>query len=377
MRRLLFSCTLLLALPLGCDRLTTPQSVTTTEVDNAIAKGDYETACVGLKMKSDDLRTHTAQQLVPVPEPEVDACLCAALQGKDGEWDAAVAEGMRGADREETVKCLADLALKADLPRRSDALKALGRMKAPVARTTLAKVASEPGDSAVRAQAVAALAADRTQAALLIGLLANDADRLVRASAAQALGGLAAASDPDALAALSKAATGDALGEVRAQALAALRKGGTPEAVETACRLMMDDPSAAVRQAAVQSFHGTRKPAEVACLRKRAFTLEDDANVRQAILDTLKTSPSDDAAKVLCDAIPFWLRSYMVKGLPDQVPGTDVIRAQNDRDFERSYACVGHAVGGSGYSCYARQYVGTWFRELSGTAPVPKCPAPG
>ncbi len=61
--------------------------------------------------------------------------------------------------------------------------------------------------------------------------------------------------------------------------------------------------------------------------------------------------------------------------MPDKVPGTDIIRAQNTRDFEKSFECVQRAVrSSSGYSCYARAYTGHWLRELGGTAHVPRCP---
>jgi hypothetical protein len=110
-------------------------------------------------------------------------------------------------------------------------------------------------------------------------------------------------------------------------------------------------------------------------LRERAFTVEEDSGVREKLLDVLGSSPSKDAANVLCEAIPFWAKNYLKTGMPDKVPGTDIIRAQNTRDFERSFECVQKAVrSSSGYSCYARAYTGFWLRELGGTASVPRCP---
>jgi len=80
-------------------------------------------------------------------------------------------------------------------------------------------------------------------------------------------------------------------------------------------------------------------------------------------------------AKILCDAIPFWLRTYNKEDIPDKIPGTDIIGAQNDRDFENSYACLQKAYAkSSGYSCFAKMYAGWWFRQVGGSAYVPKCP---
>jgi hypothetical protein len=125
----------------------------------------------------------------------------------------------------------------------------------------------------------------------------------------------------------------------------------------------------------VLSFKGTKKDEEIECLRKRAMTEEKDIGVRTAILTTLKSSPSPGAAKILCDAIPFWLRTYNKEDIPDKVPGTDIIGAQNDRDFENSYACLQKAyANSSGYSCFAKMYAGWWFRQVGGSAYVPKCP---
>ncbi len=346
------------------------------EVDQAMAKGDYKTVCVGLRMKEDaELRTYTAQQLVPVPENVVEDCLCEGVKGQDGKWDKAVAEGMRGATRDEAVRCLAELAATPDLVDRDKAIGFLGRTKAPIARSTLLEIARAPGDAAMRKQAIEAFVGDATQKDALISLLA-DPEKDVRAAAAGALGGVAT-TDASVVAELVKVATTDAEGAVRGAALAAARQSKSPESAELACKMMLEDEAPEVRLAAVGGFRGTREAADLACLRKRMLLEEDDPTVRQALLDVVKSSPADESGKILCDAIPFWLATYLDRGLPDQVPGTDIIRAQNDRDWEASFACLQKALRGSGYSCYAKQYIGTWMRELGGNAGVPKCPPPG
>ena len=131
--------TLMLALALltACDKLK-PKVVTQIQVDNGMAKGDYEIVCIGLKMvKNDELRTYTAQQLVGVPSEVADKCLCEALQPKeDGTWDEAVATGLRGSPKDSAVTCLADLVKRPEIQERVKALNLLARTKAPIARAT-------------------------------------------------------------------------------------------------------------------------------------------------------------------------------------------------------------------------------------------------
>ena len=57
-----------------------------------------------------------------------------------------------------------------------------------------------------------------------------------------------------------------------------------------------------------------------------------------------------------------------------EIEGADIVRAQNNRDWERSYACVAAAIRQGGYSCYGRNYLGHWMRDLGGKASTPLCP---
>ena len=202
--------------------------------------------------------------------------------------------------------------------------------------------------------------------------LMNDPDGAVRAAAAAALGNN---KDPAVVAAMVKAYESDPEGAVRANALQSLKAADVPESEAMLCKAMMEDAAPEVRANAVLSFKGTKKDSAIACLSKRAMTEEKDPNVRTALLTTLKSSPSPGAAKILCDAIPFWLRTYNKEDIPDKIPGTDIIGAQNDRDFENSYKCLQKAyANSSGYSCFAKMYAGWWFRQVGGSAYVPKCP---
>jgi hypothetical protein len=205
----------------------------------------------------------------------------------------------------------------------------------------------------------------------LLKLLSSDKTPEVRAAAADALAGH---KEDRVIDAMKKSASDDDEGAVRARALMALRKSKVPEADEMVCKAMMEDESPAVRRQAILAFRGTKRDAAMACMKKRTMQKEEDPSVREAILKVLGSSPNKGAGKVLCDAIPFWVRSYVKKLHPDRDRGTDIITAQNNRDWENSYACVSAAAAQGGYTCKGQQYVAAWLRELGGQAYVPKCP---
>lgn len=364
----------LLSLVSACE--ITPNFVASRDIDGALLNGRYKTVCRGLEMKEDKVRQYATEKLAEVTEPIAQECICEFINGRefvsgtDG-WDPSIARGLTGTERDDLATCFVDLVKKPDLPRRLEAVTTLARIPARVARDALADIATSPGDAEQRSAALKAIAADPNYQPRILSLLASDADPAVRAAAATGLGGL---KDETTVAALLKAATDDTDGIVRGSALVAVRKSGHPAAEEMACKAMMDDPSADVRRAAVASFQGTKRPEPIACLRKRALALEEDSSVREQLLIVLKSSPSDDSAKVLCDAIPFWMKSYVKKDIPEKLPGTMIVKAQNDRDWERSYSCVQKAMGQGGYSCFAKMHLALWFRELGGSTYVPGCP---
>ena len=189
----------------------------------------------------------------------------------------------------------------------------------------------------------------------------------VRAAAAAALFG-----QPTADAALAEAVRKDADPKVRGAALVAWHVGKPANFAEVACAMLMEDPEPAARLAALTEMKATRDPALLACLKQRAMTEETSPEVRAALLRTLASSAAPEAAQVLCDAIPDWVRMYVKDAAPEE--GDDILKAQNDRDFEKSYDCVQAAVRkGGGYTCAGRAYVGAFFRELGGKGPVPSC----
>ena len=371
MRQLLGSFLPLLLVLGACERV--PQKVSTRDIEDALVRERPKVICRGLEMPDEGVRKYAAEKLQEVKDPIAAECTCAAVvKGPEG-WDKAVASGLRGASRDDLVGCFAEKAKDVNLARRVEAVALLATMTAPSARAVLLEIAADPNSEAdVRVLAVDAVGGAPASKDKMLAILAGDSVVKVRAAAANGLGAVV---EPDVTAALQKAASEDAEGLVRGNALVSLKRHAVPEADTLLCTAMMEDSSPEVRQRAVAAFKGTKRPEAIACLRNRAMAEESSAEVRGKILEVLKSSPSDEAAKVLCDAIPFWAKTYLKEAMPDKVPSTDIITAQNDRDWERSYACVESALRkGAGGSCFARKYVAGWFKHLGGNASVPKCP---
>ena len=360
----------LLLLTVGCE--ITPNFVDGKDVDDAFARGSYKTMCVGLGMKDDDTREYTAEQLIKVEDPIAVACLCEQIADEKTGWDHAIAQGLKGTQRDEIASCFAALVSKPDLPERLEAVVALANIPAKAARDVLAQVATAPGDAEVRARAVTAIGGDVTYKTQVFALT-RDPEVAVRSAATTGISNYK--DDAEAGEALKAIAANDADPAVRASALTGLRKTLKNDADPILCEAMMKDPEPEVRAAAVGTFRATKRKEALDCLRTRAMTYEESASVRSEVLAVLKSSPSADAKKILCDGIPFWVRSYLKEGASDKVPGTNIIEVQNDRDWEKSYECLQKAYRSSGgYSCYAKMEVGYWFNKVGGTVYVPNCP---
>lgn len=363
---------LVAALGLGSCEIA-PNYVERSDIEEAMARGRYKTVCVGLAMKDESLRRYATQRLQDVQDPVAAECVCEHVT-RNGQWDPAVLKALESTDRDDMAACVVPLLTDPEQEDRDALVAAAARIRAPVIQDELAKLAAGSGDPATRARAVRALSGteDPEHLALLIRLLGSDGEPAVRAAAADALHGQRS---DEALAALHEALAEDEAGEVRLEALRTLDALRVEDRDTLVCRAMMEDEDPAVRRAAVLMYKGTRRDAALECLRERAFTEEDDAGVREALLEALKASPADAAADVLCDAIPFWLEHYAVENLPEKLPGTNITKAQNDRDWERSYECFQKAYARRGsYSCYGRQHIAHWFREVGGTSFIPKCP---
>ena len=361
---------LIVLLLAACDM--TPSYVDTKDIEQAVASRSWATVCKGLEMKEERIRRYATEQLWKTGAPAEElSCICDHIGTEDGGWDPAIAEGLIGLKDDKIVGCFADLVKNKDLPKRTEAVVALAQTSAPIARAALADIATADGDVETRARATAAIGGDPKYKDALMSLI-NHEDKAMRAAAATGLGGH---KDRPIIDALIELATNDKEGEVRAEALVAVKSSSASKAQDMVCKAMLEDESPAVRSAAIRSFKGTKRESAVACLRTKAFTEESDAGVRDDLLAVLKSSPRDSAAAVLCDAIPFWMRTYVKNDIPDKIPGTMIVKTQNDRDWERSYECFQKAYRKSaGYSCFAKMHVGLWFREVGGKPYVPSCP---
>ncbi len=369
-----FFCIFLLLLSGACE--ITPAYVENSDVDDAFARGNYKTVCVGLSMDNEAVRRYATTRLLAVDDPIARECVCEHIT-RNGHWDPAVAEGLKGSDRDDMVGCLAELLDQPDVRDREELVVALSRTAAPVARERLAKVAAEPGDPSTRARAIRTLTGtgDPEKLSLLIDLLRSGDAPVLRAAAAAALVGQ---KEPRATAALEAAFHDDADGSVRIAALLTLRRLHAENARELTCKAMLEDPDPQVRKEAISALRGTKSKKSIACLRDRALTEESEPQVREELLEVIKSSPRQEAADILCDAIPFWLRHYAKEDLPENLPGTNIVVAQNDRDWKNSYECFAKAYAKrSGYSCYGKQHIAYWFKEVGGKAFIPRCPKPG
>jgi len=365
---------MLLSLLFSCDM--TPNHVEASDIDDALSRKHYKTMCVGLSMKDDSVRQYATERMRAITEAEgiaiADACICEHIAHPNFGWDASIAMGLTGEQRDESTACFATLVADPAQQNRMEAITALTRIPSPAARQTLADIAASSGPTDQRVRALESIGGMEIFRSSMLTVLSDDGDEAVRAATATALGG-AGKSSP--VVSALKEATQDDSGVVRGAALVSLKRLTGSSADDALCEAMMKDDSAEVRRASVGAFQGTKRPSAIACLKERAMTFEEDASVRETMLKVLKSSPHDDAATILCDAIPFWLRSYVVEDLPEKLPGTDIIKAQNDRDWKRSYECVQKAYQRrGGYSCYGKMYVGYWFNELGGSGSIPECP---
>lgn len=373
MYRALWPFALLLGGLVGCE--IPPRFVqTSAEVDSFVLQKRYRSACVGLTADDEGVREHTARALEGLPHVKlVNECLCSALYNEETHTaDPVVARGLVASEREDLAACLApaldDSAIQGD--DRAAVVHGLGAMEAASAYGAIEALLTD-ADPVVRARAAEVLRPSKGATDALIRTLSTDSDPGVRAAAATALDGRRS---DNVVTALLKATREDDDGGVRGAALTAAVSSRAPSADDLVCTAMMEDPDERVRVAAVAVFHGTKRRSALKCLDRRMTTEETSGAVRQRLLDAVKASPSDEAADMLCRNINAWSRLYIKDKVAPDIEGHNIARAQNDRDWEKSYACVERALKQGGLSCYARNYLGKWMNELGGKASTPWCP---
>jgi hypothetical protein len=345
-----------------------PAFVSGRDLEKAHATGDTGALCAGLRMKDASTRESAAEKLKDYAFDS--SCLCDRLQF-DGRWDPSILSGLAKATDAEKVGCVGTLLDDPAQPERPALVSAL--LKIPVARARLVTAAAGDTDPAVRAAALSVFrnTKDAGEITQVSGWLADNADATVRAAAAQALFGQPSAAD-----AMKTAITKDADPAVRSAALTTYPSLEAADLDAVACAALLGDAAPEVRIAALGTMRATRDAEQLACLKERALKPEDAPEVRAALLKTLAGSAAPEAAATLCEVIPAWVKAYVKDDPPGE--GDDILRAQNDRDFERSYDCVGAAVKqGGGYTCAGRAYVSAFYRDLGGKASVPTCGAGG
>lgn len=351
-----------------------PRYVESTEqIDSFLARGNYAYACVGLAMDDAYVRKYTAEALARYQnQPEVGACLCAEVYDKEaGSWDKVIAGALAESRFDAVASCLAAAVDDGRITDRAALVEALGNMLAPAAYDALEKVARQGSDPELRAAAVKALRSSPPHADYLKLLLSTEKDDTVRAAAASALEGRDPAATREAL---LGAITSDASPEVRKRAIEVLGKDTTVAGIDAVCKALTDDADPTVRAAAAAAFSGTMSQRASRCLIRKVQSTEDDGTVREAVLDAIWRSSREEVSDALCKEIGPYVRRYIKDKIGFDVPGGDIVRAQNNNHWESSYACVERALAQGGYSCYGRNYLAHWFNELGGKATPPLCP---
>ena len=349
----------------------TPTTVEMSDVDDGMARELYKTVCKGLEMKDEDVRTYASENLQDVEDPKAQACYCERVWRND-ELDLPIARGLIASARDDMVECTLPALDGANVsPEDKLALvDILIKSNSKVADDKLVELARDSSDIETRVLAISSIGGtdDASEISLLHDLLGNDEPKVRKAAAAALVG----QKGDETHELLFKAAADDADGEVRAEALSTL-KGVKAEGIDgLLCTAMMEDESPAVRKQAVLSLKGTKKKENLACIKKRAMTEETDPDVRVAILKTLRAN--DKSWPILCDAIPFYMKTYIDEQGPESVPGADIAKAQNDVDWNNSYACFQKALRNRrGWSCKGHQYVAAWFEAVGGKTHVPAC----
>ena len=368
-------------LMVGCDM--TPEYVTVEDVGGAMQLGRYNVVCKGLEMEEEKTRGYAAGQLGGLDLPVAQECLCEhGIDSEAGTFDAAILAGLGSTNRDDLLSCFITLLDAPNIQNKLELVVALARTNAPSARAKLQELVFDTSATAdVRARAAGSLSGkgDADYETRLISVLNESGEGLGPVKAAVATI-LKTNESPEVTEALKGVATGeDNPPALRLSALNSLYKLDSAAHRDLVCSASLEDPSPEVRIAAVKLLHGPRKNkkgvAELACLKKKLFTKEEDGKVRQATLEALKASPRDDVGKILCDAIPWWVRTYVEDKHPDKMEGANIIEAQNTRDFENTEACLRKAWSAGGYTCHGRQYVAAWASDYIYFNPrVPKCP---
>lgn len=357
-----------LASLLACDAVPTgPQ-----DIDLAIATGDFEFACKGLRVEDLELRAYTGSKLVESAAPAAAACTCSALyDAATGTVDLGVAGAAAPKGRDDLASCLVPAIEDARVDRVA-AMEALAAFKAKPARDALVRVAEGASEPSLRAGAMSGLRRyDDANPTLIAGLQAKEPE--VRLAAASALERHV---DQGAILALDAVVTTDASAEVRAAAATSLASVQTLDGDFGACKALIGDTDPVVRAAPLRVWQTqlARRPEVVECLEKKLGTVETDAAIRGAVIAHLKLAGTEEARRTTCAAIGPYTRANVTDTVPEEGSGDDLISVQNALDWERTLSCVQKAYAQGGYTCHGRYWLAWWIVRTGGHAMAPSCP---
>lgn len=372
----MFALVILLGL-VGC----VPSEVDLEGVEKAAAGNNVSILCVGLKMEDSSVRTLAAQKMQMFgsssQKDEAAQCLCDNLKKADNTWDEAIAEGMRGEKTNKLTSCFAKMVEDPQLQDRAKALTYLSDMATPAVLSSVKKIAgNDKEDPAVRGAAIEMIGGQPEMVKSVIKAYSTDNADLQ----ASAIKVMSRQPKEKQFKKYIRESLESPHPQVRQAGIntARIHFGGRLD--EQICKMMLEDEDVGVRKTAVMSFKGTTRKEAIPCLSKKATTEESSSEVRDALLTVLKSTKGaarDSGFAVLCDAIPFWLRTYVKDDVVTNLEGVGIVKAQNDVDHENSRRCFEKAYNrSSGYSCYAKMHISLWYGLVLGKdeMPIPLCP---
>jgi len=372
-----YTFALLIAL-VGCDR--TPAMVDVDDISANMVLQRYNVVCKGLEMRDAWTREYATKQLVTVRDEELPIqCVCDfAIDEETGAWDESILKGLANSGRSDMAECFLPAMSDPRVENRAELITALVNTGASVMVEHMETIINDDNETAeMRAEVVASLGLCETpeRKEMMTRLMLESDAPQVRASIAERF---ICDESEEHIATMVGVATNDTEGSVRAAAFKSLDRLDGTGSVDLLCDAMMNDESPEARRTAIELFRAPRNSRkgerETACLRRRALSEEESPSVREALLDSLGSSPRQDAADVLCEAIPFWVASYVEDTHPDRMVGTNIIFAQNERDYPNTPSCLRQAYAQRGrYTCKGTQYVAAWAREVGQSVSVPDC----
>lgn len=357
---------------LGCE--VVPRHVESEiEVDTFLAKQAYASVCVALRNRDNPgLRTYAASQLVKyASERDANTCLCETIYDREKHRvDAAVAKGVAKSRRTDLAECLIPALTDPLVEERPMVVALLADLDADVGYRALEELTSSGEGADIREAATRGLLHASGAQIRLTELVLEDEAPGVRKAAAEALAGR---QDPRVVQTIRQVLQTEKETEVRAAALRALVTSDAEGSLDVVCKTLHEDDNAIMRVGAAKAFRKTKERRAVDCLKKRLADGEDNPAVRTEIMEALASSPTTRAKNALCSLIAPMMKLYVKDVIAEETAGVDIVKYQNNVDWERSYACVERALQTPGLSCYAKNHLGKWMNDLGGKAPRPLC----